>query len=380
MQSQIITCPNCGHKIELTEALSRQIQESLKRDFEEEKVKIENDAKQKALKSFESDKQILINEISEKQKKLEEAQKNELELRKRQKDVEEKAKTLELEIQRKLDEERKKIKEEASRTADEQYRFKQLEYEKLVSDLNKQIDEMKRKADQGSQQTQGEVLEIELEDILKSKFPQDSIEPVPKGVRGADVIQRIFNQNGQFCGTIIWESKRTKAWSDSWLSKLKDDQRECKAEIAILMSTTLPKGIKNFGLIDGVWITNFSSLLEVAIILRVNLIQLASAKLVAIGQSEKMDIIYNYLTSTQFKHKVEAIIEAFTIMKKDLDKEKKSFTAIWAKRETQIEKVISNTIGMYGELQGIMGASLPEIESLDITFLPENTDDSTSGS
>lgn len=417
MPDQVITCPHCQREIPLTEAISHQIKEKLRKEFEDqskkkeeklaqkeqslsikekelenskksldeqvnkkvklERDKIEKEAKQKAKEALSVELKDLQEEIKEKGKKLEEAQKAELELRKERRRLEESKKAFELEMTRKLDEEREKIKEESSKKIMEEQRLKNLEKEKQINDMRKQIEELKRKAEQGSQQMQGEVLELELEEILKSNFPIDHIEPVPKGIKGADILQKVHNESGQYCGTIIWESKRTKAWSDSWIEKLKDDQREIKAEIAVLMTKALPKEVNNFSYVTGVWITNYSSIIGLAIALRINLIQVANTKMAATGKNEKMEVLYSYLSGSEFRHKVEAMVETFISMKSDLDQEKRSMTRIWSKREKQIERVINNISGMYGDMQGIIGASLPQIKSLELKTLTagEDTDE-----
>lgn len=274
---------------------------------------------------------------------------------------------------KKLDSEREKIRHMTLEKAMEEHRLKDLEKENQISDMRKQIDELKRKSEQGSQQRQGETLELELEDILRNEFPLDHIEPVPKGIRGADVLQKVHNQSG-CCGTIIWESKNAKVWKDSWIAKLKDDQRAVKAEIAVLMTTTLPNDVKNFAHINGAWVTNYTSIVGLATALRINLIQVATTKLASEGKNSKMEILYNYLSGSEFRQKVEAIAEAFVSMKKDLDQEKRAMMRIWSKRDKQIERVINNTATMYGDMQGIIGASMPQIESLELKALPAGTD------
>jgi hypothetical protein len=232
--------------------------------------------------------------------------------------------------------------------------------------MRKTIDDLKRKAEQGSMQTQGEVLELDLEALLKARFRFDTIEPVPKGMRGADILQRVVSSLGQACGTVLWETKRTKAWSDGWIEKLKDDQREAKAEIAVIVTEVLPKGIHFFGEVEGVWVTTPSIAVKMAELLRSTLIQVGQATLSSSNKGEKMELLYNYLSGLAFKQKVETIVEAFATLKEDLDKEKRATAKIWAKRERQIERVIMSTSGMYGDMQGIIGSSLPEIKMLDL--------------
>ncbi|MEE9165130.1 MAG: DUF2130 domain-containing protein [Nitrospinota bacterium] len=371
MPEQVITCPYCNKEIPLTEAISHQIREKLQKEFEGQAKKIEKDAKQKAKEAVNLELKDLREEIQEKEKKLHESQKAELELRKERRELEESKKAFELEMTRKLDEGRKKIQDEVLKKASENHRLKDMEKEKQINDMRTQIEELKRKAEQGSQQTQGEVLELELENILKSNFPLDRVEPVPKGIRGADILQKVHSQSGHYSGTIIWELKRTKAWNNGWIEKLKDDQREVKAEIAVLMTTTLPKEIKNFARLKGVWITDHASMIGLATALRLSLIQVASAKIAAVGKNEKMEVLYNYLSGTEFKQKIEAIVGTFSSMKQDLDQEKRAMTRIWSKREKQIERVVHNISGMYGDMQGIIGASLPQIKSLELKKLSE---------
>lgn len=216
-------------------------------------------------------------------------------------------------------------------------------------------------------QTQGEVLELDLESLLKSQFPVDEIEPVPKGIKGADIVQRVHDRGGRFCGTIIWESKHTKAWNDGWLSKLKDDQREVKAEIAVLVTETMPKGIERFSQVGGVWVTSYVLSIALASVLRTSLIDLAQLKSSLVGKSEKMEVLYNYLSGSEFRQRIEAIVESFQSMKEDLEQEKRATVKMWAKREKQIERVVTNTAGMYGDMEGIIGTSLPHIRSLELT-------------
>ena len=315
------------------------------------------------------DKTAIEELLKERDVKLAEVQKNELELRKdRQKLQEEKAE-FELEMQRALDVERTKIRANVQKDADEQSRLKIAEKDKTISDLQGRLQEALRKAEQGSQQLQGEVQELELESLLKAKFPQDSVEPVPKGEYGGDVLHRVFNSFGQGCGTILWESKRTKNWSDTWLTKLREDQRAAKADIGIIMSEVLPKDMKTFNLVEGVWIVEPRYLIPLTVALRQSLIDLSAVRNASDGQQTKMEMIYHYLTGPRFKQRIEAIVEKFSDMQEDLNKERKMMTRLWAKREAQIRGVIESTAGMYGDLQGIAGKNIQEIEGLEMTIL-----------
>lgn len=364
-----IQCPNCGISIPITEALQNQltqhIREELEIEFQQQKIKLEQEAKKKAEESISLEIHDLRDQIKEKEERVEKAEAAELELRKKERKLEEEKKSLELEVARKIDSEKAKIEEEITKRIVEERKLKDRENEKLISDLKNQIEDLKRKADQGSQQLQGEVLELELEEYLKAQFPHDDIQPVPKGIRGGDVLHNVNSGSGHRCGIILWESKRTKHWNNDWIEKLKDDQREAQADIAIIVSEVLPESVKNVGIISNIWITNFGSVLGIATAIRQTLIQVAMTKLAARGKNEKVEVIFNYLTGPEFRQRVEAIIETFIYMKKDIDKEKRVFARRIAEREKQIERVISNTAGMYGDLHGLIGSSLQPIEALE---------------
>ena len=311
--------------------------------------------------------------LSDKAGKLVAAQQLELDLRKQRRELEERGAAFELEMTRKLDAERGQIKADAQRAADDANRLKEAEKDKKISDMLLQMEEMRRKAEQGSQQTQGEVLELELEAILRETFPQDQIVPVPKGVFGGDVTQRVVTPQGVACGSILWESKRTKTWSDGWIAKLKDDQRAAKADVAIIVSTTLPKDVDAITNIDGVWVVSREAALGVAMALRFGILQIADAKRADEGKHDKMNVLWRYLSGHEFRQRVEAIVEAFTIMRRDLDQEKTVMTRVWAKREKQIERVMASTTGMHGDLAAILGGALPKIAAVELPALLAST-------
>jgi hypothetical protein len=405
MAGQVIVCPYCNKEIPLNEAISHQMKEEFRRELDAdvhkmqqelaekeealsqkakaleeeytqklktETERVEEKAKRKAEQDIAIEMKDLIEQVKEKDQKLTEAQNKELELRRQSRELEEKQRTFDLELEKKLNEERGRIREEAVKTTSEEHQLVDREKDKKIEDMRKQIDELKRRAEQGSQQTQGEVLELELEDILKTHFPLDSIEPVGKGKKGGDILQRVYSQSGQNCGTIIWESKRTKAWTDGWIEKLKDDQREAKAEIAVLVTTVLPKDIGDFGSMDGVWVTRYHLTVCLADVLRINLIQVNNVRLAAVGKHDKMEELYSYLSGPEFSQKIEGMVGAFVTMKSDLEHEKRVMNKVWSKREKQIERVITNVSGMYGDMQGIIGASIPDIKSLSLQGLIED--------
>ncbi len=374
--NETIKCPNCDELFELSEAISYDIEKRIKKkheiEIEEKRKAFEEKAKKDAYESVTIELSDLREQLEEKTRNLKEARKQELELLKKQRELQEKEENMELEVTRKLDEERQKILEKATGKFEEEHRLKDAEKDKKLNDMKKQIDELKRKSEQESQQTQGEVLELDLENILKKSFTHDNIEPVPKGIKGADVLHKVHSPSGQFCGTIVWETKRTKAWSDKWIAKIKEDQRRVKGEIAVILTTVLPKDVRSFAHINGIWVTDYSSMVELATAIRMGLIEVAKTKQAAVGKKEKMEVVYNYLSGSDFKQKVEAIVEAFKAMKEDLEKEKKAFSKSWAKREKQLELVITNTAGMYGDIHRIIGTSLPEIKLLEIESEDDN--------
>ena len=234
-----------------------------------------------------------------------------------------------------------------------------------MSDMMRQIEDLKRKAEQGSQQAQGEVQELELEKELVALFPFDTIQPVPKGMQGADVIQEVISNSGNRCGSIIWESKRTKNWSDGWVAKLKDDQRTARADVAIIVTQSLPKDMRTFGFVDGVWVTNYTCFYGLALAMRQKIAELAFTRSMAASKNEQADVLFHYLTGVEFRQRVKAIVETFSDMKAELDKEKRVYERAWAKREKQLQVVLLNTTGMYGDLEGLIGPSMQSIPVLE---------------
>jgi len=346
-----------------------QMEENNRKELNAQRQQIEEKARKKAKEELAADVAERDQQVTELQEKLKETQENELSLRKKERELQQRVEELDLTVERKMGEERDKIRNETRKQADEEFRLKDAEKAKTIADLSKQIDEMKRKAEQGSQQAQGEVQELALEELLRQGFPTDSIEDVPKGIRGGDVIQRVKNTAGLNCGTILWESKRTKNWSNKWLVKLRQDQREAKAAVSILVSSVLPEDINHFAQVDGVWVCNWICAASVATALRSGLLQIAKAKQALEGQHGKMERVYNYLASTEFRNRVAGIAEAFIAMKMDLDQEKRAIQKQWGKREQQIEQALFSTTGMYGDFQGIIGDTLPEIESMNMLQL-----------
>ena len=422
MTEPTITCPNCSTEIKLTESLAGPLIQATRKEYEDklaqqeqkvadreeaikakqaeiadaqkaieeqvhEKLKTERGViaaeeakKAKAVAADDLDAKAkelteLQDVLDQRNEKLAEAQKAQAALLKKERALDDEKRELELTVERRVQASVSEVREKAKIEAEGVLKLKVSEKEEQIASMQRQIEELRRKAEQGSQQLQGEVMELELEDTLRSKFPFDSIEPVPKGEFGGDVVHKVVSQLGLPCGSILWESKRTKNWSDGWLAKLRGDQRTAKAEIAILVSQALPKDMDTFGQVDGVWVTAPKYALPLVMALRQTLVEVAQSKQSQEGQQTKMELVYDYLTGPRFRHRVEAIVEKFSDMQADLDREKKSMTRLWAKRESQIQGVIESTVGMYGDLQGIAGRALQEIEGLETPLIESDVDE-----
>ena len=263
-------------------------------------------------------------------------------------------------------------KEKIQKNVQEKAELTIKEYQKQFEDQKKLVEEMKRKAEQGSMQMQGEIQELALEDLLRALFPFDIINEVPKGVKGADVIQTVVNGLQQVCGKIIYESKRTKAFSEGWIEKLKEDQRNQQSDLAVIITEVLPKDMERFGRKDGVWICTYQEAKGVTFVLREMLLKTHSVKSAEENKGDKMELLYHYLTGVDFKQRVEAIVEGFSELKIDLDKEKRAMQKIWKTREKQIEKVITNTVDMYGAIKGIAGNAIQSVIALELPEPEEN--------
>ncbi|MBB4427606.1 hypothetical protein GGD66_006189 [Bradyrhizobium sp. CIR48] len=301
--------------------------------------------------------------------KLAAAQKIQADMLRKERELDDAKREVELTIETKVQQALAAVREKAKLEAEDGFKARVAEKEAQIAGMNRQIEELRRRAEQGSQQLQGEALELELESLLRNQFPRDLIEPVPKGDFGGDVLHRVFGPGGQTCGTILWESKRTKRWSDDWLTKLRSDQRAAKAEVALIVSSALPKDVETFGLVDNVWVAEPRFAVPLAIVLRHGLIDLAGSRQAQEGQQTKMEMMYGYLTGPRFRHRIDAIVEKFTDMQADLDRERKTMMRLWAKREEQLRGVLDSTAGLYGDLQGIAGRAMQEIESLDVLMI-----------
>jgi hypothetical protein len=304
-------------------------------------------------------------ELAAKDERLAAHREAELALRRDKAALEERQKELALEVERRVDAERQRIREAVA----EAFRLREAEWRKKIDDAQKANAELKRKLEQGSQQLQGEVLELEIEDLLGTAFPFDGIEAVRKGARGADVIQTVRLRSGVACGRIVWETKRAENWSNAWVSKLKDDQQALGGELAVLVSTAFPAGMEEpIVLHEGVWLVRPDLVKALAEALRTVLIESQRQKTISAGRGESMEALYNYVTSAQFAQKVRAVVDAYQQMREDLEKEKSAMQRLWKKREAQLERITVNMLGMCGELQGVSQEALPQLE--DIGLLP----------
>jgi hypothetical protein len=407
-----ITCPNCKSEIRLTESLAAPLLAATRADYEgrmkaqadglaREKQELQQQQSKLAHAQAHVDEQVAERLQAERAALVAQEQKrvrSTLELEMKQKDealkdaqgllrqrdeklaaaqklqagfmvklraLEDKERELELTIATRVDADRAAIREKAQAEAEQAMRLKVSEKEETIASMQRQIEDLKRRAEQGSQQLQGEVLELDFEQHLQQRFPMDRISPVPKGEIGADLVQHVMTATGQTAGVIIWELKRAKNWSDGWLAKLRDDQRNLPADVAVLVSTALPKGVDRMDVVETVHVVHPREALALATILRASLLDIARVKLQQVGQAGKMEQMYDYLTGPHFKHRVDAIIENFRAQQKDLEREKTFMLKQWAKREKNLFNVLEATSGMYGDMQGIAGSGMPAIAALD---------------
>jgi hypothetical protein len=419
MGDPTIMCPNCSVEIKLTESLSAPLIQATREQYEAKIAQKEADiSKREAavkahFRTIEAAKRSIDEQIAERvhaerigiaasesrkakaavgaelaeksreleelhallaqrDRKLRDAQDAQTETLRKQRELDDAMRELDLTVERRVAEAADEIRRRTKSEVEEKARRRVDEKEQQISSMQRQIDELKRKAEQGSQQSQGEALELRLEATLRSQFPVDTFDPVANGECGADVLQHVVGFPGQVCGAILWEAKRTKNWIDGWLPKLRADQRSAGAEFAVLVSRVLPRGIDTFGNLEGVWITDIRFVVPLAFALRQTLVEVAAAKHTQEGQETKMELMYGYLTGPKFRHRIEALAEIFSEMQGDLQRERAALTRLWAKRESQILKGIGSTVGMYGDLQGIAGKALQEIEGLAAPVLLES--------
>ena len=331
-----------------------------------EKSRLEREARKEANATVSAQITDLHKQIGDNKATIRDMQARESAVQQLEKQLKTREQNIQQVIAREVEATRKKAVEEVSVKIEKDYHTRELQHQKVVSDLKTQLTDAKRKLEQASEQAQGEVIELELEKMLSTSFPDDLIRPIEKGKLGADIIQTVESPSGENCGTIVWESKNTKNWNKSWITKLRADQRREKAEFAVLVSSALPKDFKSrFGQMSGVWVTDFSVAAGLATALRNTLIEVARVRMASKGKTETMEILYHYLMSIEFRQRVEAIVEAFRTMREELDREKQATERNWAKREKHLDLVIQNVSGMVGDIQAITPA-FPKIKRLEL--------------
>lgn len=408
IDSNIINCPECGKEINVSDILYHQVQDKLSKDFEAKNAQKDKDL-QKKLKDLQTEReqlakdkeaiqqkvdsevkskltaektkleksirndlkeetseqiQSLTKELELKSGQVKELNKTKAEVEKLKREKDELRDTVVLEKEKEFSEKLKDEKIKIKKQVDEASTMKIKELEKQLEVQKELAEEMKRKAEQGSMQLQGEVQELAIEEILANLFPFDLISEVGKGVKGADVIQTVRNKIGTDCGTILYESKRTKSFSNDWITKLKTDAVATKADICIIVTEALPDGIDRIGQKDGVWICSFNDFKGLVLVLRESLIKINDAYSSQTNKGEKMQMLYDYLTSTEFRLQVGAIIEGFTDLQNGYIQEKRAMERIWKQREKQLEKVLLNTNHFIGSIKGIAGSSIPDLKQI----------------
>ena len=318
----------------------------------------------------------LQEQLEERDKKLDDAHKKEIEFLKKERELQEKERSMELEIERRLTEAQGPLHEEAMKKAQEAQQLKMREKDDLIEKLRTEMQTMQRRMEQGSQESQGEALEGQLQDILSGTFPLDVFDEVKKGARGADIVQTVRNNQGKVCGKILWEAKNAKNFSPAWLSKLKEDQVEAGANLAVLMSVALPPEVEQFGQVEEgpVWISDYASTLGLCVALRQQLIAVHREKLMTEHSDTVKDVLFDYVTGQDFNLRVRAMVDTYVTMQQDLESEKRALTSRWKKREKLITKILENISGMHGELEALVGnhAALPAVETLSIEHLEDD--------
>jgi hypothetical protein len=370
---QILKCPKCSADIPLSDAFRKEIEAEMlaeertrhATELDEVRTAAESAAAKKAEQDHATREVALKAETTEEKQRNARLLKQLEELMAEIRALKRKDEERELAYKQQLAADEDSIRADTRKNVVEEFLLKDREKEKRLADALRQVEELKAKMQQGSQQTQGEVLELELEELLRQEFTDDEITEVKKGQRGADVLQKVNDRRGRLCGTILWETKNAK-WQETWLSKLRTDQREAKAQIAVLVAVQPPAEVETFLERDGVWIVHRRYARVLALMLRRSLIEIYAERANQAGKDEKMEVLYRYLTSVEFRHRLQAIVEGFSHLWKDVESEKRWFATKWARQEKEIRKIIDSTQGMYGDLQAVTGRSLTAIPALEV--------------
>jgi hypothetical protein len=376
-----IRCPNCRAEIPLSDVIEHQVdeelaartarelavrEEELRGEFEHERARREAQVEKRAEERVATKLADLVARVEEQDEQIRVSRQRELEWLERKRKLEQKEAGVELEIARRVDEARTEIASDARTRAAEEHQLELRKKDLELEQVKRQIKELQESAEQTRGGLVGEAQEREIEDVLREKFRMDAIEPVKSGIRGADVLQRVYSSRGQCCGTILWESKHARNWSNGWIAKLKQDQAAAGADVAVLACSTLPSDVRHMDVVDGVWVVGFGYVAAMASALRQGLIGIAYAKSVDANRNNALHEIYDYLTSNDFNLRVRAMVEAFVTMKADLDSERRSMERVWTKRAKQLDALALNTAAMYGELEALIGTPLPPIETLEL--------------
>ncbi len=386
--SNEIKCPNCGTVFEANDAVREEVQKELRtkmmewqkqkeKEFDTEKLKIQKETEEALRKNiagdFENKLRLLEQNNKDNEEKLKAARQQQVEFLKKEQELKTKEEELELSVQKTLQQEREKLSVEIRKLEEQRIAAKETEFNLRIKEMEEKLEvqrklaeEMKRKAEQGSMQTQGEAQELLLEEILRIAFPFDMITEVGKGVRGADCIQTVRNNFGQECGKIIYESKRTKDFGGDWIEKLKADMRSQGADVAVLVTQAMPKDMNQFGEKDGVWICSFSEVKAVSFMLRDAIIKIYNAAKTQDNKGDKMHLLYNYLTSSEFAEQWKALREGFMSMKISIQRERDAMEKLWKQREKQLDKVLLSAAHVRGSIEGIAG-----MDSVDLNLLEE---------
>lgn len=414
-----IQCPNCGTPIDVNDVLKHQLEDSIRKEFQQKaniqnrELELKNEQFEKAKTEFEAKKKqenelfaerlerekkaaekeigeklktkleeenkdrllLMEKELSEKSEKIRELNKMEGEIAKLQREKLEMKEAIQAEAEKQLNAQLTLEREKIRKQEDDKNELKFKELQKQLEEQKKLTEEMKRKQEQGSMQLQGEVMELAIEEWLANNFPLDSIDEVKKGANGADCLQIVNTREHQNCGSIYYESKRTKAFQPSWIEKFKNDIRTKRANIGVLVTEVMPAGMERMGMRDGIWICTYDEFKGLSAVLRQSIIQVSQAVQAQENKGDKMSMLYDFLTSNEFRLQVEGIVEGFTQMQSDLDAEKRAMQRIWKQREKQIEKVVHNTLGMYGSIRGIAGNAVQTVRALELDFIEDDNDD-----
>ena len=369
-----IKCPNCQTDIDINKILyhqlEKELQQATQKQLKIEKQRLQDELKREILEEQSKSMALLEKELKEKSEQVKELNETKAQIAKLQREKEEIESKAKLEAQLALDRELKLEKAKIAKILEEQNELKLKQKDEQLEQIKRELDNARRKAEQGSMQTQGEALELAIESWLSSQFPFDNIEEVKKGAFGADCVQTIHTREIQNCGVICYESKNTKAWSDSWIPKLKQDMISVNADLGVLVTSVYPKSMERMGFVDGIWVCSFDEFKGSSSLLRESLIRINKTMQSQENRSDKMSLLYNYMTSNEFAMQMRAIVDGFIKMQEELDKEKRSLMASWKRRQKTIDGVLANTTEMYGALQGIAGSgAIAHIEALELSNL-----------